>query len=129
MSQFSRSARRRSPFSIELQPLESRRLFCADFGNHLDGDAFGTFPTLTAGSALAETAAPALSAVGVGVSLDQLPALSSRPGATAKVYLDFNGDVTPTWVNDAPGVTPAYDQDGDAATFSAGEVASIRDIW
>jgi hypothetical protein len=137
MSRFSRRARHRSPSPssssrVEFLPLEARRLFCADLGAHLDGEEWGTFPTLSSAATFADTEAtptPSFSSLAAGVALDQLPSLSSRPSAAAKLYLDFDGDVTATWVNDSPGVTPAYDQDGDVTTFSAGEIASIRDIW
>jgi hypothetical protein len=64
-----------------------------------------------------------------GSPLSSLPALTSRPGAYAKLYLDFNGDNTPTWGDETPGVTPAYDADGDATTFSETELTNIATIW
>lgn len=54
--------------------------------------------------------------------LTTLPAFSSRPAAPVKLYLDFNGD--PYDHN-----TPAFDQDGDVATFSTAERAAIEEIW
>jgi len=61
--------------------------------------------------------------------LTAVPALSSRPSAAAKIYLDFTGDTTTTWGSYTPGATPAYDTDGDATTFSDAELSSIREIF
>lgn len=58
-----------------------------------------------------------------------IPALSSRSWAPVKLYLDFDGDYTSTWGSYRPGTTPAYDQDGNASSFSWDEIASIREIW
>jgi hypothetical protein len=69
------------------------------------------------------------SAVSVGVPL----ALSSRTGAPYTIYLDFGGfSFTGLWGNNAsylPGDTPAYANDGDATTFSSGELANIKNVW
>jgi hypothetical protein len=60
-------------------------------------------------------------------------ALSSRPGAPYTIYLDFGGfSFTGLWGNNAlysPGDTPAYTNDGDATTFSASELANIKNVW
>jgi hypothetical protein len=119
------------PSPAEVLPLESRRLFCAEhLGGLLDGDDFGTFPAISTNQDLNVTGGSlAAAAILPTVSLDSVPALDSRLGAAAKLYLDFTGDVTPLWVDESPGVTPAYDQDGDSTSFSSGELASIRDIW
>jgi hypothetical protein len=58
-----------------------------------------------------------------------MPPLSSLPGATAKLYLDFNGHYDAVWGEYANITTPAFDQDGDPLSFSVGELQSIRDIW
>jgi hypothetical protein len=65
------------------------------------------------------TAAPSLS----------VPQLSSRPGAAATLYLDFNGNVEPQWGSHTNVVTPPYDTDGNKSNFSAGEIAAIDEIW
>src|SRR4051812_33783620 len=54
--------------------------------------------------------------------LSSLPALSSLPGAFAKLYLDFDGDP----LNHD---TPAYDADGDPSTFADAELAAVRAVW
>jgi hypothetical protein len=64
----------------------------------------------------------------VGPSLG-VPAFSSRPGAPATLYLDFDGNVEQQWGNHANVVTPPYDTDGNKSSFSAGEIAAIDEIW
>src|SRR2546421_2161282 len=58
-----------------------------------------------------------------------VPAYNSLPSATAKLYLDFDGDVTPTFGIYSPGTTIAYDIDGDPANFSAQELDNIHQLW
>lgn len=59
----------------------------------------------------------------------QVPAYSSRPQASVKLFLDFDGDFTPVWGSFSPGITPAYSIDGDATTFTPAELESIRQAW
>jgi hypothetical protein len=61
--------------------------------------------------------------------LSALPQLSSNPSATAKLYLDFNGHFQATWGSYSNASTPVFDQDGDASTFSSGELATIQEVW
>ena len=63
------------------------------------------------------------------VPLSSVPQLNSLPSASAKIYLNFTGDVTSSWGSYTPGFTPAYDTDGDATTFSNSELTSIQEIW
>ncbi len=63
------------------------------------------------------------------VPLSELPELSSNPSASAKLYLDFDGDSGGSWGAYSVPQTPAYDRDGNAASFSDGELASIQEIW
>ena len=58
-----------------------------------------------------------------------VPSYSSLPTAAAKIYLDFDGDVTQTWGTYSPGTTPAYSIDTDTNNFSSVEVNNIREIW
>ncbi|MCS7033295.1 MAG: hypothetical protein NZ561_04775 [Phycisphaerae bacterium] len=74
-----------------------------------------------------ETSETSLTAGGSGTLL--VPPLSSRPQARAKLFLDFDGDFTPVWVQYSPGVTPAYSIDADTSTFSSSELANIFKIW
>ena len=57
-----------------------------------------------------------------------VPAYNSAPYGKS-VFLDFDGDNTPTWGTYSPGVTSAYDIDGDPTTFSAQELENIQLIW
>src|SRR6266536_2525840 len=57
--------------------------------------------------------------------LTAIPPLSSNPAASATLYLDFDGDPASTWFIAQVPDTPAYDQDGDASSFSAGELTNI----
>jgi len=63
------------------------------------------------------------------VALDQVPVLHSRPQATAKLYLDFNGEQAMTWLGTDVPTTPAFDRDNNANDFSAGELAQINRLW
>jgi PKD repeat protein len=69
------------------------------------------------------------------VPLEQTFLLHSRPGATKKIYLDFNGHTTSgtSWKDikdgDTTFVTPPYDFDGNPANFSTLELERIQYIW
>lgn len=63
------------------------------------------------------------------VSPLSVPALSSRPGAPASLYLDFDGHVEARWGNRTNVVTPPYDTDGNKTSYSAAELAAIREIF
>ena len=74
------------------------------------------------------TAAP----VGASSALSPLsaaPQLHSYAGARATVYLDFVGAPAQNWAAHAVPATPAFDQDGDPTSFSAGELAAISQAW
>jgi hypothetical protein len=80
------------------------------------------------------TAAPALTALDPAMSQAQAFALSSRPTASRKIVLDFNGHTTTgsAWnslANKDPIITPPYDKDGSPSTWSADELADIVAIW
>jgi subtilisin-like proprotein convertase family protein len=69
-----------------------------------------------------------------GLEIRLVPAgeflLHSNPGATKRIFLDFDGHTTTGtfWLNGATIVTPAYDIDNNPS-FSATELANIREIW
>jgi hypothetical protein len=67
--------------------------------------------------------------VDVPVPLTAVPQLSSRPGASAQLYLDFVGDVTDSFSDKSPGTTPAFDTDGRPDSFSDAELAQIPRIF
>jgi hypothetical protein len=58
-----------------------------------------------------------------------VPQLSSRPGAAANIYLDFDGHFESSWKTFSNVTSPAFDKDNDLTTFSATELTSINDIW
>lgn len=69
-----------------------------------------------------------------------VPSHSSKPSASKKIYLDFDGHVVTgtTWNNqnytgsyDTGAVinAPAYSIDADRSTFNAQELTTIREIW
>jgi serralysin len=77
-------------------------------------------------------------------TLNQLPlpaldltktfSLNSLPGANHTIYLDFNGHTTTgtawnTYSGKSSIVTPAFDLDGNTASFSATELERIQYIW
>lgn len=65
---------------------------------------------------------------GAGFGLG-VPIYHSNPSASVKVYLDFDGDHTPTWGIYFPGTTPAYSIDDDLDNFSAEELTRMHEIW
>ena len=60
---------------------------------------------------------------------ESLPLLSSRPNATAKLFLDFNGNLQATWGSYLNVSTPSYDTDGNIGSFSTAERNAITEIW
>jgi hypothetical protein len=61
--------------------------------------------------------------------------LHSRPSASRKIYLDFNGHTTintpwnNTWNRPNGFTTPPYTIDGDTSTFNSAEHAVIQTVW
>jgi hypothetical protein len=53
------------------------------------------------------------------------------PAAPYEIYLDFGGfSFNGDWADQGlPGITPAYDTNGDASTFSASELTNIQNVW
>lgn len=58
-----------------------------------------------------------------------LPQLSSRPGAAASIFLDFDGHTEWVWGNYYNVVTKVYDRDGNPSSFSAAETSAMTEIW
>jgi len=61
--------------------------------------------------------------------LTSIPVLNSRPGATATLYLDFDGHYQASWGAWSNITTPVYDVDGDESTFSDAELSTIEAVW
>src|SRR6266496_1517381 len=113
---------------FDLAKLEARLLFCVDHGLGLDS-AFGTYPANVGPSLLMGTETTTGGATGSVAIAGGVPAYSSNPGAAGKLFIDFNGTAAQTGGSCSVPATPAYDQDGDATTFSDAEFASIKDNW
>ncbi|HEX5105711.1 MAG TPA: choice-of-anchor D domain-containing protein, partial [Pirellulaceae bacterium] len=62
-------------------------------------------------------------------SIAGLPQLSSRPGAAATIFLDFDGNTEALWGSYTNVVTRVFDRDGDETSFSASEISAIQEIW
>jgi Ca2+-binding RTX toxin-like protein len=59
-----------------------------------------------------------------------VPALSSLPGATSSLYLDFDGDTEASVPGAGTNITvPAFDMDGNPSCFSATELSTINEVW
>lgn len=115
--------RRRRGWRIE--PLETRQLFSID----LPG-ACALPPAESSLLPAEEFSTPEPSDPQAAVyPLSSIPNLHSRPGATAKFFLDFDGNFDPVWGAYSNITTPVYDRDGDAATFSDSELSTIQEIW
>ncbi|MEZ0264682.1 MAG: pre-peptidase C-terminal domain-containing protein, partial [Phycisphaerae bacterium] len=85
-------------------------------------------PPLDPGASNVPAAGPAIPAE--DSPLSAVPLLHSRPAATVKLYLDFDGDVpTASWGGYSVPATPAYDTDGNAAAFSDTELSAVRQMW
>lgn len=128
----SRSSERGVGRSFQVAQLERRLLMCVEHAQHghlpEDLGTFGVYLDVPYATDTTATGTSALAGAAMA-PLTSVPVLSSRPGATAKLYLDFNGEAPAEWGEFTPGATPAYDQDGLATSFSSGELSSIREIW
>lgn len=106
--------------STLVELLEPRQLMCVEhMVNGLLMESSPFLPTKPSGFTVAAS----------GPSSPTVPALASRPGATAKLYLDFDGGASMTWGSFSVPATPKYDTDNNTADFSAGELASIQNIF
>jgi SdrD B-like domain/Calx-beta domain/Metallo-peptidase family M12B Reprolysin-like len=65
------------------------------------------------------------------VSLSNTFKLHSNPNSKYTIYLDFNGHITENtrWKSGARIESPAYDTDGNVASFSNTELETIQRIW
>ncbi|MCC6579196.1 MAG: choice-of-anchor D domain-containing protein [Phycisphaeraceae bacterium] len=81
--------------------------------------------------AIAGSTAPSVAQTGDGIELafSNLPLLHSNAGASAVLYLDFDGHTEATWGSFSNCVTPAYSLDGNFSTLTSAEIDSITEIW
>jgi hypothetical protein len=63
------------------------------------------------------------------VAVADLQKWHSRPGATAKVFLDFDGLAARTWGQYSVPTQTTWSTDSDLATFSTSEQQAIYEIW
>lgn len=132
-----------------IEVLEARQLLCVDDldadgaesvadldhdaeGSHLDGQEMGTFPMIDAHRRVlvaSSSTSGTTTTVAASSPLTSIPVLNSLPGAAVSLYLDFDGHFESSWGSYSNITQPAFDQDGDASTFSDGELATIQNIW
>jgi fibronectin type 3 domain-containing protein len=121
--------------TVEISELEPRLLYCADGSDSsgslpIDGGKTnGSYSLPTKLSSIQIQGPFASSGTALGSPLSSIPALNSDPSAAATIYLDFTGASAQAWGSYNVPATPAFDQDGDATSFSAGELATIQQIW
>jgi len=129
----SRTPRSQTSRKLKLESLERRNLLTASPGGsgvhaNLVSGGVCACPICT-GQGLDQTATAEVTDSGPAASLASLPLLSSSPGSTAKLFLDFDGRFYAQWLTGRDATTPAYDIDGDATSFSATELSRIEQIW
>jgi titin len=107
--------------------LESRLLLCTDAVHDHAGNLLGSFGVPT--QPMPQKPGKPTKRTGLSVGLAFLPDLNSNPGATAQLYLDFDGADPMSWGGSNVPATPAYTTDGDANNFSMDELANIQQIW
>lgn len=125
---------RTSKRRLFVERLESRLLMAVDpFANLLSHGGICSCP-ICSGKGLETITPEPATVVGSSGSLAAssvagLPQLSSRPGAAATLFLDFDGHTEAAWGEYTNVVTRVFDRDGDESSFSASEVSSIHEIW
>jgi len=121
-----------------LESLEPRLLMSATIDHDHDHDDeyqlhILPLPDLTV--ELAQTTGGDALGSTVSYSLSNTFSLASLPGANQTIYLDFDGHVTSGTIwntnfnSGSDFVTPAYDFDGNTASFSDSELQRIQYIW
>src|SRR5688500_16437424 len=108
---------------FQLACLETRLLYCVEHGLESIlplqlGDSAPVYGPLLFESTESVNIAGAGATTGLTPALGGVPSLASNSGAAAKLYLDFDGATATNWGGYAVPATPAFDQDGDAGTFS-----------
>lgn len=71
----------------------------------------------------------AFAELGPAFALSSIPKLHSNTDTPVKLYLDFDGHFESQWGGFSNVVTPVYDIDGDATTFSQQELDNIVEVW
>lgn len=141
-------SKKKSNRVLQFEVMEKRYAFAADLVNiglgfgesqhsdHYDGSGFvlETLPSVSIQSADPANPENTLSTYTPTALLDTFR-LHSNPGASKRIYLDFDGHVTSgtIWNSNYTGgqniVTPAFDIDGNTTAFSDSERERIQLIW
>ena len=131
-----------TPYAAAFEQLEARRLFCGQalidavgmsfwgqesHAQTYDGPTVAGLAEAMRSDATGDATIASSSPVGVAaadpVGPNGMPLLNSVPGAPTAVFLDFDGYTA------SGQTTVPYDNDGNPATFGAGEQADIREAW
>jgi hypothetical protein len=129
----SRARRPRILCAPRIEALELRIPLCADggidavmaVGSPIPLASVGAFDTVQADP---PTGGGTVQTGGAASGLP-IPALSSRPGAHATIYLNFAGDTVASWTNWSNITIPSYATEGDNAPLTQTDVDSITGIW
>src|SRR5688572_23522510 len=105
--------------AMELASLEPRIMYCID-GDHYHPSPPVFNPWGTFGGQVVVQPQQLTGPYNTGASggalftnpLSSIPALNSNPGASASIFLDFNGALAQGWGSYSATATPAYSQDG-----------------
>jgi hypothetical protein len=99
-------------------------------GDHFQVDEYGRIRSVEKHDAPAAAPGTASAAVEVPPDVDVF-ALHSRPGSNRTIYLDFNGHSVEgtAWNGGARIDAPAFDADGDPATFNAAEQQDVYEAF
>jgi hypothetical protein len=120
--------------------------FCSGGLNHTPADLrtepsglqffYDPMPVLAPGEIIPQAATTVAGSGTLAAASGSLtaPILHSNPGATKKIFLDFDGQVVSgtDWnkYNGGRAIhAPAYDIDGNIFSFSSAEIANITEIW
>lgn len=123
---------------MQIETLESKQLLNADWssGPSTCPNCGGTLcacglpqfdPSFV--SAEDQQALSAIDPVGATYPLSSIPALHSRPSASVKFFLDFDGHFESIWGSYSNVTTPVFDRDADPTTFSDSELSTIQEVW
>ena len=131
---FGGNSRRHKIFRPGIESLETRLVPCVDdpLGHHdgaelhADEAHVDRLPPVEAG----DTGGGSSPGAGAGaVTAFSVPTYSSRPGAAASLFLDFDGHFDAQWGSYSNITTPAYDTDGNPSALSSAELNNIYQIW
>jgi Ca2+-binding RTX toxin-like protein len=128
-----------SPTTNIRQQIFSNTILIGTPNNHIDEEGHeDLFPVsngeaLTAEGIITNNATPASTLNFSTFDFNNIFKLHSNPNAKQTIYLDFDGHTTvnTSWnsVTRPTIISPAFDTDGNTASFSVGELQTILGIW